>query len=223
MRNSEPHVPNIPYWSWRSVDGRRRIYAMPAFRYIEFILDITKNESRNMYFTPEWFNMICMYRPFLFNSLHTHIIEKVSCKGLLQQTANGIFRFIDAEGCSSRESDRRITVLARTSSNCKRQTRPVVREGVQHKTNPQLSDSNKNVVFDPWWMIYTKTDWPTDCRSYHNFGLSGTLSQLRVAGVRSEKLVAETGNISGTQRKRKVRCRKPLPSNGYWRLRRFPP
>jgi hypothetical protein len=36
---------------------------------------------------------------------------------------------------------------------------------------------------------------------------------LRVAVVRSEKLVAKAGEISGTQRKRNVRCWKPLPIN----------
>jgi hypothetical protein len=40
------------------------------------------------------------------------------------------------------------------------------------------------------------------------------LSRLRVAAVRSKKLVAEAGDSSGTQRKGNV-CRwKPLPSNG---------
>jgi hypothetical protein len=47
------------------------------------------------------------------------------------------------------------------------------------------------------------------------------LSQLRVAVVRSEKLVAEAEEISGTQRKGNVRRWKPLPGNGYWRLRRL--
>jgi hypothetical protein len=39
-------------------------------------------------------------------------------------------------------------------------------------------------------------------------------SQLRGAVVRSEKLVAETGDSSGTQRKGDVRRWKPLPGNG---------
>jgi hypothetical protein len=29
-------------------------------------------------------------------------------------------------------------------------------------TNPQLSDSNKNQVVSPRWMLYSKIDWPTD-------------------------------------------------------------
>jgi hypothetical protein len=33
-------------------------------------------------------------------------------------------------------------------------------------TNPQLSDSNKNVVVGPRWVLYSKIDWPTDRRSY---------------------------------------------------------
>jgi hypothetical protein len=32
-------------------------------------------------------------------------------------------------------------------------------------TNPQLSDSNKNLVVSPKWVLYSKTDWPTDRRS----------------------------------------------------------
>jgi hypothetical protein len=40
------------------------------------------------------------------------------------------------------------------------------------------------------------------------------LSQLGVSVVRSEKLVAETGDSSGTQRKGNVNRWKPLASNG---------
>jgi hypothetical protein len=45
-------------------------------------------------------------------------------------------------------------------------------------------------------------------------GLIVLLSQLRVATVRSEKLVAETRESSGTQRKGNIRRWKPLPRNG---------
>jgi hypothetical protein len=48
-----------------------------------------------------------------------------------------------------------------------------------------------------------------------------TVGQLRAAVVRSEKLVAEAGDSSGTQRKGNVRRWKPLPSNSQWRLRRL--
>jgi hypothetical protein len=44
-------------------------------------------------------------------------------------------------------------------------------------------------------------------------GWRGWLSQLRVAVVRSEKLVAEVGDSSGTQRKGDVRRGKMLPSS----------
>jgi hypothetical protein len=37
---------------------------------------------------------------------------------------------------------------------------------------------------------------------------------LRVVVVRSEKLIAEAGDSSGTQRKRNVHHWKPLPSDG---------
>jgi hypothetical protein len=40
------------------------------------------------------------------------------------------------------------------------------------------------------------------------------LSQLSVATVRSDKLVAEAGDSSETQSKGKVRRWKPMPSNG---------
>jgi hypothetical protein len=53
---------------------------------------------------------------------------------------------------------------------------------------------------------------PTSTRKravYHR-----SLSQLRVAVVRSEKLVSEDVNSSGTQRKENVRRWKPIPSNG---------
>jgi hypothetical protein len=41
-----------------------------------------------------------------------------------------------------------------------------------------------------------------------------TLTLMRVAVVRSEKLVAEAGDSSETQSKENVRLWKPLPSNG---------
>jgi hypothetical protein len=63
-----------------------------------------------------------------------------------------------------RDSDSRMTALLRTSSNCKWQTRPLVRGGVPN-THPQLSDRNKNLVLNTRWVIYSKTDWPTDHRS----------------------------------------------------------
>jgi hypothetical protein len=37
---------------------------------------------------------------------------------------------------------------------------------------------------------------------------------MRVAVVRSEKLVAKAGDCTGTQRKRNIRNWKPLPGNG---------
>jgi hypothetical protein len=51
-------------------------------------------------------------------------------------------------------------------------------------------------------------------RQSYNNSLSWWLSQLRVAVARSEKLVAEAGDISGTQRKWNARHWKQLPNNG---------
>jgi hypothetical protein len=45
-------------------------------------------------------------------------------------------------------------------------------------------------------------------------GLVVQLSQFIVAVVRNEKLVAEDGDTSGTQRTGKSRCWKPLSGNG---------
>jgi hypothetical protein len=64
-------------------------------------------------------------------------------------------------------------------------------------------------------------DWPQDelmggkphVVSNFDFDFELLLSQLRVAVVRSEKLLAEAGDSSGTQRKGKVCSWKPLPSN----------
>jgi hypothetical protein len=48
-----------------------------------------------------------------------------------------------------RESDPKLTALAGVSSSCKGQTHPLVRE----------SDSNKNLVVSPGWVLYSKRDW----------------------------------------------------------------
>jgi hypothetical protein len=44
-----------------------------------------------------------------------------------------------------------------------RQTRR--QRGRPKSTNPQLSDNNKDLVVRPRWVLYSKTDWPTDRRS----------------------------------------------------------
>jgi hypothetical protein len=62
----------------------------------------------------------------------------------------------------SQDSDPRMTVLARPSTNCKRQTCPLVREGATHQ---QTRNTNKNLVLGPRWELGTKTDWPINRRS----------------------------------------------------------
>jgi hypothetical protein len=51
-------------------------------------------------------------------------------------------------------------------------------------TNSQLSKENfkekEKLVAVPRWVPDTKTDWPTDCRSYYNFFLK---SETRVEAV----------------------------------------
>jgi hypothetical protein len=56
-----------------------------------------------------------------------------------------------------------MTSLARASSNCNRQTRPLVREGAQ--VNKPATDSNKDLVVSPRWVLYSKTDCPAVRRS----------------------------------------------------------
>jgi hypothetical protein len=49
----------------------------------------------------------------------------------------------------------------KVSSNCKRRTRPLVRERTI-SSNPQLSDSNKNLYVSPRWVLHSKIDWLSD-------------------------------------------------------------
>jgi hypothetical protein len=64
-----------------------------------------------------------------------------------------------------RGSDQRKIALARASSIYKSQTRPLVREGAPQEKNRNCHTSNKDLVVSPKWALYTKTDWPADCRS----------------------------------------------------------
>jgi hypothetical protein len=45
------------------------------------------------------------------------------------------------------------------------------------------------------------------------------LSNLRLAVMRSEELVVEVGECSGSQKRKSTRRWKTIPSNGNWRLR----
>jgi hypothetical protein len=72
-----------------------------------------------------------------------------------------------------RDSDPRMTPLARPSSNCKRQTRTVIREGAPHQqTRSCLTVSSR-------WVLYSKTDWKTDRRSWHKTRLDWTENSSR--------------------------------------------
>jgi hypothetical protein len=135
--------------------------------------------------------------------------------------------------------DMRMAALAMASSNCKRQT-IVSSERMLHKDYNDKCSVKKILVVSLKRLV-TKTNWLTVNRqswsnSDSDLGDSletavrrvevgvrwpGRLSQLRVAVARSEKLVAEAWYSSGTQREGKVHHWKPLPSNGYWRLRRL--
>jgi hypothetical protein len=108
----------------------------------------------------------------------------------------------ESEGVTKREvsnlkqwdSDPRMTALARANSNCKRQTRPRQRKRPT-STNPQLSDSNKNVVVSPRWALYSKTDWLTDSPSVvTRLSYEGEMSTRRdiQAGVPQGSILSPT-------------------------------
>jgi hypothetical protein len=59
----------------------------------------------------------------------------------------------------------KMTALAKTSSKSKRQTRPLVRESAPHQQIRNCLTVKKNLVVSPRWVLYSKTDWPTDRRS----------------------------------------------------------
>jgi hypothetical protein len=48
--------------------------------------------------------------------------------------------------------------LQKTDPYSRQRERPI-------STNPQLSNSNRNLIISPGWVLYSKRDWPTDRRS----------------------------------------------------------
>jgi hypothetical protein len=60
----------------------------------------------------------------------------------------------------------------------------------------------------------TEADFYSACHINFISDMLWNVSQLRVTILRIEKLVAEAGDTSGTQKKRNVRHWKPLQSNG---------
>jgi hypothetical protein len=73
-----------------------------------------------------------------------------------------------------------MTALEKASSNCKRQAADPSRRQRERptSTNPQLSDSNKNLVVSSRWVLYSKTDWPTDRWLQHNFDFNSDFDWL---------------------------------------------
>jgi hypothetical protein len=55
--------------------------------------------------------------------------------------------------------------------------------------NRQLPDGNKDLVLSPRWVLYSKTDWPTDRRSEHNFVFDFDTSATFVKRFATKKLV----------------------------------
>jgi hypothetical protein len=106
-----------------------------------------------------------------------HLIEANPCGGGVEylhrdpasrrRRRKGKSRIWDSKIWSrvQRDLDPIMTALARASSNCKRQIHPLVRENAPTSTNPQLSESNQDLVVSPRWVLYSKTDWPADRRS----------------------------------------------------------
>jgi hypothetical protein len=74
----------------------------------------------------------------------------------------------DRPDFSSERADPSGTALARTSSNSKLQTRPLVRGRYKIRNRNCLKENLKEkekLAADSRWAPDTKTDWPTDCRS----------------------------------------------------------
>jgi hypothetical protein len=63
------------------------------------------------------------------------------------------------------DSDPRMTALARASSNVN--NRSVLSSERAHHVNKPATDSNKNLLVSPRWVLYSTTDWPTDRRSWY--------------------------------------------------------
>jgi hypothetical protein len=109
----------------------------------------------------------CWERCRIFGRLKAYVKRQKSDTEIWRRRQKGKSRIWECKLWSRvpRDSDPRMAALARASSNCKQRTRPLVRESSPTSTNPQLSDSNKNLVISPRWVLDTKTDWPTDRRS----------------------------------------------------------
>jgi hypothetical protein len=76
-----------------------------------------------------------------------------------------------------RDFDPRVTALARPRSNSTVNYRPVLSsERAIQKRNTQMSNGNFRkkikLVKGPRWAPDTKTDWPSDCRSWINFNFN---------------------------------------------------
>jgi hypothetical protein len=63
------------------------------------------------------------------------------------------------------------------SSNCKRQTRPLVRGGAPYQQTRKCLTIFKNLVISPRWGLDIKTDWPTGRRSSYNRSVQYQLVQ----------------------------------------------
>jgi hypothetical protein len=53
---------------------------------------------------------------------------------------------------------RRPAAIVSNDQSCRQRERST-------STNPQLPDSNKNLVVSPRWVLYSNTDWPADRRA----------------------------------------------------------
>jgi hypothetical protein len=82
--------------------------------------------------------------------------------GLLHNSSGGIT--INYYLWTERDSDPRKTTLESASSIYKRQTRSLVREDA-HKNRAVIVKDYLYLVVSPRWVLYSKTNWPTDCRS----------------------------------------------------------
>jgi hypothetical protein len=70
---------------------------------------------------------------------------------------------------------------------------PLVREGAPLQETRNRQKENRNLVMGSRWESDTKTDWPTDRRSQHNFNFNGSLNR--------ELLQLKDGTVWETRRR----------------------
>jgi hypothetical protein len=103
-------------------------------------------------------------------------------------------KFETVEICSRARLGPEKDSLERPSSNCKLQTRPLVREDVQLPKD-NFQERNGKLVTGPRWRPDTRPDWPTDRRSQDNFDLDLDFEEWRLVSSEGPTTTTTTTTI----------------------------